>query len=135
MSIVYNIFGFHLWFRQSQMVFHNPPRLHSRICCIQCTFLLKIGDVQVVYCVYWLLSRPIEITANKEKIVKTVLVNSRKLKSKQEDRNIGMSPGRTSRQLELFKKVKQEVTNNFNAGDTKCRWKYFNEIPRVGLLN
>lgn len=79
--------------------------------------------------------RPIKITTNNEDTVKTILANSKKLQSKNEFRKVRISSDRTKRQLEHYKKVKQELTDRINSGEANCRIRYFNDIPRVISLN
>lgn len=79
--------------------------------------------------------RPLKITTNNEETVKSILANSKKLKHKHEFKDIKISSDRTRRQMDHYRKVKQELTDRINGGETNCRIKYINDIPKVISLN
>lgn len=80
-------------------------------------------------------NRPVRVILDNEEAVRKVLKNSSKLKSKNEHKNINISADRTKKQMDLFRKTKEELTERINAGDTNCRIKYIMGIPRIVDLN
>lgn len=78
-------------------------------------------------------SRPVKIKLENLDIIKTVLKNAKKLKSNQRFKNIYITVDRTKNQLEQYRKVRQELAERINAGETNCRIKYVNGVPKVTL--
>lgn len=76
-------------------------------------------------------TRPLKITVENEDIVKKILKNSKKVKSNQKYKNTILSADRTPKQMEYYKKVKQELNDRIAAGETNCKIKYVNNIPKI----
>lgn len=79
--------------------------------------------------------RPIKIIFQDERVVKKLLINSKKLRAHNHYRNVYVSSDRTKKQLEHYKAVKQELLARTNSGETNCRIKYINGVPKVISLN
>nr|CAH7741774.1 unnamed protein product [Callosobruchus chinensis] len=79
--------------------------------------------------------RPIKIVLGNADTVRKVLINAKKIKSNNDYKHVSISSDRTKKQIEYFKAVKQELDDRIRAGDTNCRIKYFNDVPRIVTLN
>lgn len=79
--------------------------------------------------------RPVKITLKEERSVHDVIKNGSALKNHRSFKNIRLSFDRTPRQLEYYKKVKEELVAKQNIGDQQYKIKYIRGIPRVVPLN
>lgn len=79
--------------------------------------------------------RPIKITLNDETIVHEIIRNVKKLKSHQNYGHISVSFDRTPRQINYYKEIKHELDDRVKRGETNCKIKYVNGIPKIVSLN
>nr|CAH7714538.1 unnamed protein product [Callosobruchus chinensis] len=79
--------------------------------------------------------RPIKLILENDETARKVWMRSAKLKSHETLKNIKILPDKTKRQIEYYKTMKQELANRHTAGDTNCRIKYINDVPRIIQLN
>lgn len=75
--------------------------------------------------------RPIKISLKNGYTAMNIFKNANKLKSHQTYKNVIISSDKTKRQIEFYKKTKQEMTNRLEAGETNLKIKYINQIPRI----
>lgn len=76
-------------------------------------------------------NRPIKLVLENENAVRKILKNANKIRSSNAYKKVNFSTDKTKRQIDHYKVVKQELTNRLSAGETNCRIKYINNIPRV----
>nr|CAH7734653.1 unnamed protein product [Callosobruchus chinensis] len=79
--------------------------------------------------------RPIKAVFENADTVRKILANAKKLKSVAAYKTIVIASDRTKKQIEYYKQVKQELINRQSAGDTNCRIKYINGVPKIMSLN
>lgn len=75
--------------------------------------------------------RPIKITLQNEHATVNVFKNAHKLKSHQTYKKVKVSSDKTKRQIEFYKKTKQEMNDRLEAGETNLKIKYINQIPKI----
>lgn len=75
--------------------------------------------------------RPIKISLENGYAAKKVLKNAKKLKSHQVYKNVNISSDKTKRQIDFYKKTKQELKNRLEAGENNLKIKYINQVPRI----
>lgn len=75
--------------------------------------------------------RPIKVILDNDATVRSILKNSKRLKSNSTYKQINIAPDRTKKQIEYFKKVKQELDNRISNGDANIRIKYVNDVPKI----
>nr|CAH7719845.1 unnamed protein product [Callosobruchus chinensis] len=76
-------------------------------------------------------TRPVKITFQNTDSTHKILMNANKLKNNAVYSNIRISRDRTKRQMEYYGKVRQELQDRHRAGDTNCRIKFFNDVPKI----
>lgn len=79
--------------------------------------------------------RPIRITLEDENLVHEVIRNVKKLRSHQNYGHVSISFDRTPRQISYYKEIKNEFEARIKDGDTNCKIKYVNGIPKIVSLN
>nr|CAI5837874.1 unnamed protein product [Callosobruchus analis] len=79
--------------------------------------------------------RPVKIILNSPENARKILMNSKKLKNHNIYKKINVSADRTKKQLDHYKRLKQELLSRHATGDTNCRIKYINDIPRIIQVN
>lgn len=79
--------------------------------------------------------RPIKIRLDNEVDVIKVIRHSNTLKNSRFNNKVFISVDRTPRQLEYFKKIKDELNRRKNAGENNIKIKYVNGIPKIISLN
>ena len=75
--------------------------------------------------------RPIKVTLSNESDVQRIIRNAKKLKGNDKFKDMSVSLDRTPRQLAYYKKVKQELTERTNRGETNLRIRYINDVPKI----
>lgn len=79
--------------------------------------------------------RPIKLKLENENTVRQILSNSKKIRSNAAFKKVYFSSDKTKKQIEHYKKIKQELTDRLNAGESNCRIKYVNNVPRIVTEN
>lgn len=76
-------------------------------------------------------NRPIKVTLENEVHVNMIIRKAKFLKSHNLYKTISMSLDRTKRQMQYYKKVREELSEKINAGETNCKIKYINGVPKI----
>lgn len=76
-------------------------------------------------------TRPIKLSFQNEDTARKFLKNAKKIKTNAKYKNVNFSADKTKKQIEYYKKIKQELNDKINAGETNCRIKYINNVPRI----
>lgn len=79
--------------------------------------------------------RPIKITLACESDVTYILKNAKSITSQERFKNIRLSPDRTPKQIEHYKKLKNELGARLNNGESDLVIKYVNGVQRIVQLN
>lgn len=79
-------------------------------------------------------NRIIKVALSNEITVRNLMKNATRLKNSQNYRNISISADRTKREIEYYKKIKNQMLERNNNGEN-CKMKYINGIPRIIDLN
>nr|CAH7735676.1 unnamed protein product [Callosobruchus chinensis] len=79
--------------------------------------------------------RPVKVTLENSDLVKKIAINSKKLSTSRTYSNVRISSDRTKRQMDYYKQVKRELMERQSTGDTNCRIRYFNDVPRIVQVN
>nr|CAH7744557.1 unnamed protein product [Callosobruchus chinensis] len=79
--------------------------------------------------------RPVKVTLENSDLVKKITINSKKLSTSRTYSNVRISSDRTKRQMDYYKQVKRELMERQSTGDTNCRIRYFNDVPRIVQVN
>lgn len=74
--------------------------------------------------------RPLKVTLADDHQVLEIIKKSANLKQS-EFKNISLSPDKTPRQIEYFKKLKAELEDRRNKGETNVKIKYSNGMPKI----
>lgn len=75
--------------------------------------------------------RPIKIRLRNEDDTRKILQKSGKLKNSDSFKDIFMTPDRTPRELEYYKKLKNELQHRKDNGEDDIIIKYINNIPKI----
>lgn len=76
-------------------------------------------------------TRPIKITLPSEHQVTQFIRRAKNLKNINQYKKISISFDRTPRQIEYYKKIKQQLIYRQSQGETNCRIKYINGMPKI----
>lgn len=79
-------------------------------------------------------NRIIKITLASDDMVHNVLRNSYHLRNIQRFKEVSISQDRTPRQIEHYKKIKNQLMERNNKGEN-CKIKYVNGVPKIVPLN
>lgn len=80
-------------------------------------------------------TRPIKIRLDNETDVLKVIRHSNTLKNSRYRNKVFISVDRTPRQLEYYKKIREELNQRKNAGENNIKIKYVNGIPKITSVN
>lgn len=80
-------------------------------------------------------TRPIKVALCDVQAVHNAIKNVKALKTSRGHKNIRISFDRTPRQLQYYKKVRQQLSDRINSGDNNCKIKYVNDVPTIVPLN
>lgn len=76
-------------------------------------------------------NRPLKIQLDTEEQVIGVIKNSTRLRNTKFDKKVSVSFDRTSRQQAFYKKVKSELVERQNSGESNLKIKHINGIPKI----
>nr|CAI5863756.1 unnamed protein product [Callosobruchus analis] len=79
--------------------------------------------------------RPIKLILENEEMARKVRMKANNLKSHNTYKTVKLFPDKTKKQMEYYKMIRQELEDRHAAGDTNCRIKYVNDVPKIVQLN
>nr|CAI5867624.1 unnamed protein product [Callosobruchus analis] len=75
--------------------------------------------------------RPIKITVGNVETAGKIISSAEKLKTTNQFKHVNISFDRTKKQLAYYKIVKKELLDRLNFGETNCKIKHVNGVPRI----
>ena len=79
--------------------------------------------------------RPIKIILQTEDDAVNLIRSSKTLKNSVRFKHCFISSDKTSRQINLYKELKLQLTQRMNNGETDLKIRYINDIPKIVHLN
>lgn len=76
-------------------------------------------------------NRPIKLVFKDEREVIDVIKNAKALQGTPYHKKISLSFDRTPRQIDCYKKIKEQLTERINSGETNLKIRYINGIPKI----
>ncbi|KAJ3660015.1 hypothetical protein Zmor_011672 [Zophobas morio] len=80
-------------------------------------------------------ARPVKVIFNNEFDATYYLKNSKKIKNNARYKNCFVASDKTPRQLEYYKKLKQQLIERKTKGESNLTIRYFNDVPKITNLN
>lgn len=80
-------------------------------------------------------TRPIKVTLNNEESVTAFIKYSKNLKNSQYNKKVFISTDRTPRQRAYYNKIREQLKERVDAGETNLKIKHLNSVPSIVAEN